>query len=56
MENTVGMLIIKDTKGIKHDLHAGHSVDMFRDKFWWSIARRWTDCACFPSLPSSWDI
>ncbi len=22
----------------EHDQHAGHSVEMFRDKFWWSIA------------------
>ena len=22
----------------RHDQHAGHSVEMFRDKFWWSIA------------------
>src|SRR5260370_38874249 len=21
-----------------HDLHAGHSVAMFRDKFWWTLA------------------
>src|SRR2546423_6725464 len=21
-----------------HDKHAGHSVAMFRDKFWWSVA------------------
>lgn len=49
MESTVVMLIITDTEGIKvikgADQHAGHRVEMFCDKFWWSIARRWTDCA-----------
>ncbi len=28
----------KDDSGAEHDKHEGHSVDMFRDKFWWSLA------------------
>jgi len=39
--------------GEGHDKHAGHSVALFRDKFWWSVALTLPTLVWGQMLPSA---